>query len=108
MNFCQKCNNYMKIKEMDIDNKRDIYYICKSCDFSIKSSKSLIFKKSYKRNIKKDWIKNPEFAVNDNTLPRKSTKCPSCKKINENVYYQNKDLTISLICHNCKNIWIYS
>lgn len=108
MNFCKHCKNYMQIKEIDLNNQRNIYYTCTPCNYIQSTQEYNIFTKHYKQNNKKDWILNPEFSVNDNTLPTKSTKCPDCKKINENVYYQNYDLTITLVCKNCKNLWIYS
>lgn len=108
MIFCKHCKNYMQIQEIDMNNLRNIYYSCKQCNYFQPTKQYNIFTKNYKNNHKQNWIRNPEFAVEDNTLPRKSTKCTSCKKINDNVYYQNNNLTITLICKNCKNLWIYS
>jgi len=108
MIFCKHCKNYMQIQEIDMESKRSIYYSCIPCNYFQSTDEFNIFTKSYKKSNKKDWIRNPEFAVADNTLPKKSTKCPDCKKINENVYYQNPDLTITLICKNCTKLWIYS
>ena len=108
MLFCKKCKNYMKIIEKKINNKRSIYYTCNLCNYTEPTNNFKIFNKSYKQDKNIKIIQNPEFSIHDNTLPRKNTKCPECKKINDNVYYQNDNLTITLICSNCKNLWIYS
>lgn len=108
MKFCKHCKNYMSIQEIDMDNKRNIYYSCIPCNYYQPTEEYKIFTKLYKENNKIKLIRNPEFSVHDNTLPKKSTKCPDCKKINDNVYYQNDDLTITLICNNCTKLWIYS
>lgn len=107
MKFCKNCKNYMKISEIDIKNTRNIYYVCNQCDYIEDTNNFLIFQKKYKQ-IKKNIIKNPEYFITDRTLPKKKTKCPKCKHKNHNVYYQNNDLTITLICKECKHIWIYS
>ena len=107
MKFCKKCQNYMKISEMDINNVRNIYYCCNQCNYSETTDQFNIFEKKYKHD-KKNIIQNPEFSVYDKTLPKKNTKCPKCKTKRENVYYQNNNLTITLVCSNCKNTWIYS
>ena len=93
---------------MDIDNQRNIYHICYNCNYTEPTPRFKIFNKLYKKDTNKKWIRHPEFAVYDKTLPKKHTKCPSCKKINDNVFYKNENLTISLICDNCKNFWVYS
>lgn len=108
MIFCKNCKNYMKIKEINTHNIRNISYTCHQCNYTEPTNQFIIFQKSYKQVNKKDWITNPQFSIKDSTLPRKSTKCPECKKINDNVYYQNNDLTITLVCNNCKKLWIYS
>jgi DNA-directed RNA polymerase subunit M/transcription elongation factor TFIIS len=108
MIFCDKCKNNMNICEINIDGVRNIYYNCNNCEFIKPTQQFKIYNKLYNNNINKDWVIDPVFSINDKTLPRKHTKCPSCKKINDNVYYQNKDLTIKLICNNCQHMWIYS
>lgn len=107
MKFCKKCKNYMKISEIDKDNKRDIYYTCNQCNYIESTNQYNIFKKNYKQ-VKKDIIQNPEFSNFDKTLPRKNTKCPYCKYKQDNVYYQNNNLTITLVCSKCEKTWIYS
>lgn len=98
----------MKISEIDIDNKRNIYYTCQQCNYTQPTQQFNTFKKYYRQNNNQNWAKHPEFSVYDKTLPKKHTKCPSCKKVNDNVYYQNSNLTITLVCQLCKNSWIYS
>ena len=99
----------MVITEMDYKNQRNIFHICKQCDYIQPTNNYNIFQKNYKHDEnKKGMIVNPEYSIYDNTLPRKNTVCPCCKKRNENVYYQNNDLTITLICCNCTKQWIYS
>ena len=97
----------MKISEIDIEGNRNIYYICNKCEFIQETDKFIIFEKKYKQT-KKKFIKNASYLINDKTLPKKNTKCPHCKHKNDNVYYQNDDLTITLICNSCKKLWIYS
>jgi hypothetical protein len=49
-----------------------------------------------------------KYKTNDNTLPKKKSKCPHCKKINENVYevnYHNNCYNINNICSNCFLNW---
>lgn len=107
MKFCKKCRNYMKISEVDLNDKRNIYYTCNQCDYTETTNEYCVFEKQYKQT-KKDDVRNPEFSVFDKTLPRKNTKCPKCKHKNDNVYYQNHNLTITLVCLMCKNTWVYS
>ena len=108
MIFCDNCKNNMKICEMDIDGVRNIYYNCQSCNFIKPTQQFNIFQKYYNNDNNNNWKIKSLYSINDPTLPRKHTKCPSCKKINDNVYYQNNDLTIKLVCTNCENTWIYS
>ena len=98
----------MKISEIDYQNVRNIYYICDTCNHIEPTTKYNVFEKEYKQKRNLHQITNPQYSINDNTLPRKNTKCPKCKKINDNVYYQNENLTITLLCNNCSNQWIYS
>lgn len=107
MFFCSNCNNYMKIIEKDIDNIRNIYYICQNCDIKENVNDYMIFNKSYQNKINDDkWDINKKYSLYDKTLPRKYSKCPECKKYNENIYYQNKNLRIKIICNNCMFSWI--
>ena len=108
MLFCVKCQNHMIITEMEVESQRNIYHICPQCNYIQQTTNFNIFQKNYKQDNNKNRIKNPEFSIHDNTLPRKNTVCTSCKKRNENVFYQNNDLTITLICSNCSHQWIYS
>lgn len=108
MKFCNNCKNHMTITEQKINKVRNIYYICKQCNSTQPTQNYNIFKKIYKKENNKNWVRNPEFSVIDLTLPKKHVKCTSCKKFNDNVYYQNNNLTITIVCSNCKHVWIYS
>ena len=108
MKFCKNCKSYMAIYEKDFNNQRTIVYNCNKCNYTELPDSFCVFKKEYKQSITNDLIKNPKLIVTDNTLPRKNTKCWECKKINDNVYFQNNDLTITLVCNNCKHMWTYT
>ena len=107
MKFCKNCKNYMKISEIEQHNNRNIYYVCNQCNYIEDTNNFIIFQKKYKQ-VKKKFIQNPEYFVIDKTLPTKNTLCPQCKHKNDNVYYQNEDLTITLVCKDCNKVWIYS
>ena len=105
MEFCKNCKNYLFLKECKVNGDRKLIYYCKQCDFSKDCIDNKISFKIYKKtdNLENDSYLN-KFKVTDLTLPRKTTKCPKCKKTNNNVYevkYFNNSYNLNIICKHC-------
>ena len=112
MEFCENCKNYLFLKEQKINDKRTLYYYCKCCEFQKECDNNKISFKRYKFEEQKTDENNHmnKYKTNDMTLPRKSTKCPKCKKTNNNVYevkYLNNCYNLNMICSNstCHHNW---
>jgi DNA-directed RNA polymerase subunit M/transcription elongation factor TFIIS len=85
MDFCSNCDNYLIIKEINLEGKRCLYYYCMSCSFKKECKKHKIKTNNYtSHSIDKSYLNT--FKANDKTLPRKISKCQKCKKKNNNVY----------------------
>ena len=69
-----------------------------------------VMHKVYKQKEKKDDAKYlNKYKNQDQSLPRRRSKCPHCKKININVYeikYINNSYNMNFICGKCNENWI--
>jgi len=102
--FCENCFNLLIIKEIQINEKKEIYYFCNNCDYNIKCDNKKISSKDYNKNIKINYDHLNKYKKNDITLPKKITKCFYCKNKNENKYeinYYNNYYNIYNICSKC-------
>lgn len=112
MEFCNNCKNYLFLKEEKVNTQRKLYYYCKNCDFKKECLNNKILFKRYKFDEEKieDNSYINKYKVSDITLHKKNTKCPKCKKINNNVYevkYLNNSYNLNFVCSNCYHSWIY-
>jgi DNA-directed RNA polymerase subunit M/transcription elongation factor TFIIS len=111
MEFCDKCKNYLYLKETKEENTRKLFYICRKCDFKKECFNKKISFKIYRmsNNNFNDTYLN-KYKANDVTLPTKVCKCPYCKKINTNSYetkYINNSFQMNIICKECyKNFFL--
>lgn len=106
--FCDNCDNYLKL----VENDNNLYYSCTKCTDSplILIENVCIFSKKYKntdfRSIEIDNLVKNKYLLEDPCLPRNKSKCPKCKKINQNSYfvkYIDMKFNIINICSNCKH-----
>jgi DNA-directed RNA polymerase subunit M/transcription elongation factor TFIIS len=103
MEFCDNCFNFLFTKEVIDNNKKNIIYYCKKCNFKKTCNNYLIFKKTYK-NIIKTSNDNNRIIVEDKTLPTIKIICNNCKKTNDNKYkisYYDNSYHKKIICINC-------
>ena len=112
MEFCESCKNYLFLKEEKVDNKRQLFYYCRGCDFKKQCVNNKISFKRYNFDSNKndDTSYMNKYKVNDLTLPKKTCKCPKCKKTNNNVYevkYINNCYNLNVICSYCFHNWVF-
>ena len=112
MNFCKSCDN----KLYPLEDEDKLYLSCEDCGFKEIYQGSIIEKKNFKsksRNI----VRNIQFLIYDDSLPRTSQKqCPNktCKsnmkdQKSEAVFLQDPiSLKLTYICTSCNVEWKYS
>ena len=122
MEFCDKCENYLSLKEVRNINEEekeqkldsndfDIVYHCSSCNLEKPCNKYMIYKKVYKKEglVMKDKHLN-KYKARDPTLPRRKSKCTSCNKVDNNPYqvkYADNSFNILSICLSCNHMFKY-
>jgi len=110
MNFCEKCDCLLCVKEiLTAGKKRDLYYVCKdkNCDFKKKCNNFCIIKKEYRQKLNNRAYLN-RHKVKDNTLPIKKSTCPKCNTTGINKYERrhfNNQFFINNICSCCYHNW---
>ena len=110
MKFCD-CGSYLFKKEIiNKENKKELNYYCKCCDYQDLCDDYKIYSKIYKNNnmINNDKEIN-KLKINDKTLPEIKIKCKKCKKTNENKYeihYTNNSYHRNIICKKCYTNWL--
>tara|TARA_Y200000002_G_C22554557_1_gene609720 strand:- start:524 stop:862 length:339 start_codon:yes stop_codon:yes gene_type:complete len=112
MNFCKTCDN----KLYPYEEEDRLYLSCQDCGFKEIYEGSVIEKKSFKNKSAK-LIKNIQFLIYDNGLPRTIQKqCPNKNCItnknnikSESVFMQDSiSLKLTYICTSCNVEWKYS
>ena len=115
MEFCNYCNNMLYIKDSQED-KFDVKYYCKSCNFEkdLSNESTLIIQNKYVENSM-----NIENIINDNiiydpTIPHidnivcPNSKCSKPKEKGNDIMYikiDNINLKFVYYCTYCKHYW---
>jgi len=112
MNFCKACEN----KLYPLEDEDKLYLSCQDCGFKDLYTGNVIEKKNFK-NKSKNIMKNIQFLIYDDSLPRTNQKqCPNkncnsnIKEIkSESVFLQDPiSLKLTYICTSCNVEWKYS
>lgn len=104
MLFCKDCSRFLRIQEMIIDNKRDVYLYCDDCKTATRPKSYQFHIKYFQQKINNSDKVSNEIRSQDITLPLQKSTCPFCKKTQFNRFqrhYENNTFWIDNICKEC-------